>query len=78
MHVLLIFLPRLHRLGIVFHVVVAIRQREPALVEVSNGLGRIVHVGLGVESKQRRRGIAVHVRNLPDEIRFRLDTVNTF
>ena len=73
-----ILLPRLHRLGIVFQVVVAIGQRDPALVEDRNGFGRIVHVGLGEEGKQRRRGIAVHVCHLPNEIGFRLDTVNAF
>ena len=54
LHVLHILLPRLHRLRIILYVVIAIRQRDASLIEKRNRLGRIVHVGLRIESKQRR------------------------
>ena len=51
LHVRQVFLPRLRRLGIVFDVVVTIRQRNTALVDEGDGRHRVVHVGLRVEGE---------------------------
>ena len=73
LHVLLILLPRLHRLGIVFDVVVAIRQRDSTLVEVRDGQTGIVHVGHGIETEQHRDAMAMHVGDLRNDLLLRLD-----
>ena len=54
----------LNFVGIILDVVIAVGQREPALVDVGNDLVGIVQVRLRVEIEQRARANQVYVRDL--------------
>ena len=68
LHVVQVFLTRLDRLGVVLDVVIAIGQSETALIEVSDGLARIVHVGHLAEAEEHADAVALQGADLRDEL----------
>ncbi len=66
-------LTRLHRLGIALQVVIAIRQPQPALIDIGDHLRGIVQIGRRPESKQSAHALRMQIRNRADQILPRLD-----
>ena len=66
----------LNFVGIILDIVIAVGQREPALVDVGNNLVRIMQVRLRVEIEQRVRPNQVYVRDLINQRTLIVDRSN--
>src|SRR5580658_6271316 len=64
---LLIALARLHRFRIILDIVVAVRQRDTALVKVRDSKARVVHVRHRIKAEQGLDSLAMHMGHLRDE-----------